>query len=76
MNRLELWGPEDWTLDGVMLRTEGAYIVVSVETQDTWVDVIREPLGTHIHHIVEPAGIKRRVLQQLGYGPPDERAKA
>ncbi len=43
------------------LRAEGDYAILEIETDNGWVELIREILDSPFSHIIEPAGIEARV---------------
>jgi hypothetical protein len=45
------------SIGGVWLRREGDQVIVSVEVDNQWRDVIQEHIAGNFCHIVEPAGI-------------------
>ena len=54
----------------IWLRREGQYVVVLIEAATgQWVELIRENVDSPFSHIIEPAGIKRRVEDARESGP-------
>ena len=53
--------PETVAISGLWLRRERDHVVVLVEHDRRWFEVIRGPLNAVFSHIAEPAGIKRRI---------------
>lgn len=49
-------------ITGVWLRREGDYVLVCVEVDRKWVQVIKEHHDGSFSHICEPAGIRARAL--------------
>ena len=51
------------TITGLMLRNEGNDIIVELEIDGKWVEVIKEylPSDAIVSHIVEPLGILKAV---------------
>ena len=45
------------TVRGVWLRKEGERVIVAVEIEGKWIDVITERADSAFSHIVEPGGI-------------------
>jgi hypothetical protein len=43
------------------MRSEGDYVILSIETEKGWVELIRERLDSPFSHIIEPAGIEGRI---------------
>lgn len=44
---------------GVWLRRAGKHAVVSVEIDDTWIDIIREPLDACFSHIANAGSLRK-----------------
>lgn len=40
------------------LRAEGEYVILSINVNDKWVDLIKERLDSAFSHIIEPLGIE------------------
>jgi len=54
-------------VSGVMLRNEGNDLIVEIEINAKWIQVIRESdgrLATKISHVVEPAGLLRAAQEE------------
>lgn len=52
-------------VSGIFLRRLGDYVIVEAEVEGRWVEVIREHHDGAFSHIVEPSGIRARLLQSL-----------
>jgi hypothetical protein len=65
-------GIHEWLEQGIRLRTEGHHILVEVEHDKKFVEVIREfnwgAEAAVICHIVEPSGINSKILEALSNG--------
>lgn len=58
-------------ISGLMVRNEGQYVIVEVEIDGNWYQVIKEYSGfieSAFSHIIEPAGI--RTVIERGYPFP------
>jgi hypothetical protein len=49
--------PDKVTVSGVWLRKTGGCVIVAVEIEGKWIDVITERADSAFSHIVEPGGI-------------------
>lgn len=62
-------GIHEWLEQGIRLRTDGNFILVEVEHDSKFVEVIREfnwsTEAMTICHIVEPSGINSKILEAL-----------
>lgn len=62
---------EEIKISGLMVRTEGQFVIVEVEVNGEWHVVIKEFAGfveSTVSHIIEPAGI--RTVIERGYPFP------
>ena len=49
----------------IWLRRKGDHVVVLIEHNGKWVELIREYLDSKFSHIIEPAGIARAILSAV-----------
>jgi len=56
-------GMNAWTEQGIWLMTEGNHVIVRIERDGKWIEVIREYVGAvpPVSHIVEPTGIETKL---------------
>ncbi len=54
----EMTVKESIEVQGVMVRRLGEHVLVEVEVDGKWYQVIQEPIDSNFSHIIEPGGIR------------------
>lgn len=53
----------------ITLTRKGDYAVVEIEAEPSvWIEIIREPLDSNFHHVIEPLGIEAE-MRRRGFDP-------